>query len=368
MNPKLEKLYEDAGVCHFTLSGVNVSLANAIRRTILSDIPTLAIFTENHKENQCTIYTNTTRLHNEILKQRLSCIPIHMIEHDVLPGNYTLELDVENDTEEMIIVTTEDFRIRNKTTEKFLTRDEARKIFPPSPKTNMFIDFARLRPRIGDSILGEKLKFSAEFSVHTAKENSMFNVVSKCAYANTPDLEKAKLVWEDIETNLRTKDTPADDIEIQRKNFYLLDAQRHFVEDSYDFVLQSVGVFENKDLVKKACVVLQKKMIQMIESLDSDLVPILNAETTMEFCFDVILENEDYTIGKILEYLLYESHYQGDKIFTFCGFKKFHPHNDDSTIRVAYVQNTDKRMVAQHIRAACVTAGDMIKKIHDLFA
>ena len=39
----------------FTLSGLNVSLANAIRRTILSDIPVVGIYTQTYKENQCVI-------------------------------------------------------------------------------------------------------------------------------------------------------------------------------------------------------------------------------------------------------------------------------------------------------------------------
>jgi DNA-directed RNA polymerase alpha subunit len=41
MNPRIEakSVSEDDGVLKFTLSGVNVSLANSIRRTILSDIP-----------------------------------------------------------------------------------------------------------------------------------------------------------------------------------------------------------------------------------------------------------------------------------------------------------------------------------------
>jgi hypothetical protein len=30
--------------------------------------------------NQCRIETNTTRFHNEIIKHRLSCIPIHVEE------------------------------------------------------------------------------------------------------------------------------------------------------------------------------------------------------------------------------------------------------------------------------------------------
>jgi DNA-directed RNA polymerase alpha subunit len=367
MNPILSSISEHGDIYKFTIGGINVSLANAIRRTILSDIPTLAIFTETYNDNQCKIEVNTTRLHNEILKQRLSCIPIHMTELDILPGNYILELDMQNETDTMIIVTTEHFRIRNKSNGNYLTQEEVRKIFPPHHKTNMFIDFARLRPMISDSIPGEQLKLTAEFSVHTAKDNSTFNVVSICAYGNTPDLIRAKQIWDELESKLRAEDLTGDEIEIQKRNFYLLDAHRHYIPDSFDFTIQTVGVYHNKDIVKKACKVLIDKMTDLTLSIDSDTVPINNSETTMDFSYDITLENEDYTTGKVLEYLLYEKYYVKEKQMSFCGFKKFHPHDSDSTIRVAYVQNTDKRMAGQHLRIACVEAIDVFKAIDKMF-
>ena len=367
MNPVISNISEEGDVYKFTISGLNVSLANAIRRTILTDIPTLAIYTETYDDNQCLIKTNTTRLHNEILKHRLSCIPIHMKELDILPNNYLLELDMQNETDTMIIVTTENFRIRNKVNGNLLKDDEVRRIFPPNPKTKSFIDFARLRPMIGDTIPGERLSLTAEFSVRTAKDNSTFNVVSKCAYGNTPDRIKANQIWDDLESASRAEQMNQEEIDTQKTNFYLLDAHRHFVPDSFDFVVQTVGVFDNKEIVKKACIILQNKLIDITNAIDSNTIPILNSETTLEFGFDIILENEDYTIGKILEYLLYEKYYMKEKLFTFCGFKKFHPHNSESTIRVAYVQNADKLMVGQHLRGICVDAIDIFKQIYEMF-
>ena len=367
MNTTLSNVSEDGDVLKFTLSGLNVSLANAVRRVILSDIPTLAFYTETYNDNQCTIYVNTGRLHNEILKHRLSCIPIHMKELDLLPGKYILDLDKKNDTDEMIIITTEDFRIRNKENGNYLTVEEVRKIFPPFKKTNTFIDFARLRPRIGDSIPGEHIKLTCEFSLHTASENSMFNVVSKCSYGNTPDLDRIHLVWQDQENKLKSEGLSVDEIEFQKRNFYILDAQRHYVPDSFDFVLQTLGVFDNKELMKKACIILKNRMVELIQALESDMVPINASETTIENCYDVILEQEDYTIGKVLEYLLYEKFYVADKTFTYCGFKKFHPHNDDSTIRVAYAEKVDKHMVSQNLRSVCIEANNIFKKISEMF-
>lgn len=366
MNPSLTNISnEDNNILKFTLSGINVSLANALRRTILSDIPIVAIYTQTYEDNHCIIDVNTSRLHNEILKQRLSSIPVHIKELGVLPNNYLLEVDVKNETESLIYLTTEDFKIKNKENGNYLTNEETRKIFPINPKTNMYIDFARLRPGIGDQIQGEHIKLSAEFSVHTAKEDGMFNVVSKCAYGNTPDLIKANDIWQKKEDIMRSENATNEEITFEKRNFYLLDAQRSFVENSFDFVIQSIGIYDNKEIVLKACGILETKFNEMIQNLDSDLVPILRSETTMDNCFDVVLENEDYTIGKSLEYFLYEDYYQQGKL-SFCGFKKFHPHDDNSKIRLASDNEFDKQLASQYIRESCVKAIQVFRGIYNM--
>lgn len=368
MNPSLTNISEeDNNILKFTLSGLNVSLANAVRRTILSDIPIVGFCTETHENNDCKIEVNTGRLHNEILKHRLSCIPVHSSDLSILPGNYVLEVDMKNESEKMMYITTEDFKIKNKTNDNYLTNEETKKIFPPNDKTGMYIDYARLRPKISEQLPGEQIKLTSDFSIHTAKENSVYNVVSKCSYSNTPDLTKANSAWEEQEDKMRSEEMTQEEITFQKKNFYLLDAQRHFVDDSFDFVIQSLGIYENKEVVMKACLILQNKFADMVQNLDSDTVPIGMSETTMDNCYDIVLENEDYTIGKSLEYLLYNQYYEKDKILSFCGFKKFHPHDDNSKIRLAFKDAVDKKMVNMYLRKSCVDAGNIFKKIYDAF-
>jgi len=369
MNPSITNMLEEGSVLKFTLSGVNVSLANAVRRIILSEIPTVVCKTETYQDNQCTITENTSRLHNEIMKQRLSCIPIHMKlnELDILPGKYILEVDEKNDTDSIKYVTTEHFKIKNKTTGNYLTREETKKIFPPNKKTNYYIDFGRLRPKISDTIPGEVLKLTAEFSISNARDESAFNVVSKCAYGNTPDVIKIKEQWEAQEAKLKSQEMPTSDIEFQKRNYYILDAQRQYVPDSFDFVVQTIGMYDNKDILKMANKILVGKFDALIQEIDSDVVEILTSETTMDHCYDIILKNEDYTVGKVLEYILYDKHYQGDKTLSFCGFKKFHPHDVTSTVRVAFAAPSDKTVVKQRLRSVCVDAKEIFTKIGGMF-
>ena len=58
MNPKVENRYDAHHTLGFTLSGVNVSLANGLRRTLLTDIPLIVFKTSPATENKCNIITN----------------------------------------------------------------------------------------------------------------------------------------------------------------------------------------------------------------------------------------------------------------------------------------------------------------------
>jgi DNA-directed RNA polymerase subunit L len=366
-NPTVSNPYEENGVYRFTLQNANVSVANSIRRVILQNIPAVVFYTETYDKNKCNIEINTSRLHNEIVKQRLSCIPIHTTDLETLPANYVLEVDVKNETENIIFVTTEDFRVKHIATNEYLSKEETHKLFPKDPISQMYIDFVRLRPKISDTIPGEHLKLTCEFSVASADVNSMFNVVSKCAYENTRDPVAAENAWQQIESRLNAEGSTQEEIEFQKRNFMLLDAQRHFKPNSFDYVIQTLGIYENHELVKKACAILQGKFVDMMEQINSDTVPILNSETTIPNCFDIVLENEDYTMGKVIEYLLYTKYFEGDKMMSFCGFKKFHPHNTDSIIRVAYRQGADKTLVKQHLYDVCREAQEIYTKIYKQF-
>jgi DNA-directed RNA polymerase subunit L len=370
MNPAIIQISEDHDCLSFTLSNINVSLANAIRRTILNDIPTVVLGTDIYQDNKCQIKVNTGRLHNELVKQRLSSIPVHISdenEMETFPQEYVLVVDIKNETDVMMVVTTEDFKIKQKSGDRFMSADEVRTIFPPDPTTRDFIDFIRLRPRIGDSIPGEQLTLTCEFSIMTAKTNGMYNVVSKCSYGNTLDIEKIEKAWEAQQEKLAEDNQTKEEIEFQKRNFYLLDAQRHFVPDSFDFQIQTVGVFDNKVLIKKACRILREFFMTMYKNLESEVVPINTSLTTVENSFDVILMDADYTVGKVLEYILYDKFFEGSKILSYCGFKKVHPHDSDSIIRIAYIEPTEKHLVKQHLRDACTDAAEVFLKIDKMF-
>ena len=56
MESQISEISENNGLYKFTLSNLNVSLANALRRIILSEIPCVVFRAETYKDNQCTIH------------------------------------------------------------------------------------------------------------------------------------------------------------------------------------------------------------------------------------------------------------------------------------------------------------------------
>lgn len=374
MNPKLSNEVEDEDGYHFTLSGVNVSIANGLRRIILSEIPTVVFNTDNYLDENCKIMANTFRIHNEIIKQRLGCIPIHSTSLDELPGKYVMELDVSNDTDAIMFVTTEHFRIRNKNNGHYLTEEATRRIFPMNPLTQGYVILGRLRPKMADNIPGEQLKLECEFSVSTARVSSMFNVVSTCTYSNTIDTVDADRGWaEQKKKMLEGKDASMtdvlEDVEFQKKNFYLLDAQKYFIKDSFDFTIETVGVYENRDIVKKGLMVLQNKFIDLINLIDAENVTIVISENTMDNSFDIILDNEDYTMGKVIEYIMYQKYFEEEKKLNYCGFVKLHPHDNYSLIRIAFKSDIvcDKTIARQLYRVVCVEAQQLYTDLYKKF-
>ena len=351
----------------FTLSGVNVSLANAIRRTILSDIPLVVFRTTPYKENKANIISNTSRLNNEILKQRLSCIPIHIKDPDSFPlKNYLLEVNVENITNTTMYVTTENFIVKDLTTGKPINETTNREIFPPNDYTGYFIDFVRLRPKVSEELPGEKINLTCEFSIGNAKESGMFNVVSTCSYGYTVDAVAQEAILEKQRQKWKDEGKSKEDVDFETKNWKLLDGMRVTKQDSFDFIIQSIGIYDNIELINKACEILVDNLEFLDSLIEKDELKIEKSQNTMANSYDIILENEEYTIGKVLEYFLYTRFYE-TKTLTFCGFKKMHPHDSQSIIRVAYKDVIDKSTIKGNLKECIEESKQVFTKIRKEF-
>jgi len=369
---KISDVHVSKSALHFTLSNAPVSTANALRRIVLSDIQTLVFRTFPHEANRATFHVNTTRHHNEILKQRLSCIPIHISDPDFVHADYECEIHVSNKEDRVVYVTTEHFKMKKRDTGAIIKAWKGREIFPPDPETGDYIEFARLMPKVADYNEGEELHITANFDMGFAKQDSAFNVCCTCAYGCTPDKAKQETAWEKIVAEQqKDKSSSAEhdeSLRLQKENWKLLEAQRIIIPDSFGFVIETLGVFTNEEILRKACDIMKIKCETFITAIETsperNLVP---ADVTIPNAYNVILRREDYTFGKVLEHILYSKHFLGDRSLTFCAFKKVHPHDDDSYVQLAFTNASDD-MIASAGAVATRAAHDIIAIFEDLKA
>jgi DNA-directed RNA polymerase subunit L len=334
----------------FTLRNVDVSIANSLRRVILSDIPIIVFKVSPNDKNKCNIMANTCGLNNEIVKHRLSCIPIHIKDLEEFPyKNYIMEVNVSNNTDTTIYVTTKDFIVKDLVIGKPLSEDKIREIFPPNDYTGDFIDFVRLKPRVAEEIQPKKLHLMCEFDIGTAKQDGAYNVVSTCSYGNTIDTAAQEAKLQQLKQKWKDEGKKESEINFEAENWKLLEGKRIFKKDSFDFVIETIGIYTNGELPILACKILLDNLHIIDTLIDKDQIKIKLSENTMKNCFDIILENYDYTIGKVLEYFLNHKFYKTGML-TFCGFKMSHPHDSYSIIRIAYKEPVEISSIKGHLK------------------
>ena len=337
---KIQTLPSKNGCACFRLSDVDKSFANALRRTLLGNIP-IQVFTPEN----CTITTNTSRFTNEIIKGRLACVPIH---YKKLTDTLTVTLSKKNTSHGIEYVTSNDFV---STTKENIFPETHIKI--DGKVYNEPIEILRLRP-------GEELTLTCKTNIKTANDGGMYNSVGTCAYGFTQDQEASDAEWN------RTQQ------DISKKEWDLLGAKRFVKKNSFDFILKSVGVYSESELLHKALQIL-KAQFEYCKSITPESIE--ESPTTVNDCFDIKLTgnytfegiqfqlNGDYTIGNMLEYQLYTKF--NDPI-TFVTFFKKHPHDPTGTLRLAFPNATKESIISQIVTACdeCIeVVNEFIRKL-----
>ena len=82
----------------------------------------------------------------------------------------------------------------------------------------------------------------------------------------------------------------------------------------------------------------------------------------------VKLQNEDFTITKIIEYVLYSTHFEGDKLLDYCASSRQHPHIPLSLIKLHFTKDVDEELISQLINSACESAIPVFQYIYKTFA
>ena len=353
-----------------TFQQCDVSLVNALRRTILSDIPVFVFKTFPYAENDVHIEKNTSRQNNEVLKQRMSCLPVHLTDFTLPFREVLFEINVVNTSKDIQYVTTDDITVRQVPAEdseemspenkELLMKMDPKLLFPKDPITKDPIIICRLKPTISKDMLGESLKLSAKISISSAKQNGCYNVVSTCSFGNTMNVTAANIAWEQnvVERQFETPEKQ----DKERENWMLLEGKRYFTERSYDFILESIGIYENEVLIKAACKLMVERLLKLREMEE---ITIVDSDNIIPNSKDLIM-TVDYNIGKMMEYLIYQMYYEDKKEITFVSFFKTHPHNTESILRIALNPGSGLALETM-IPSICDSIIDYLNKVSNLF-
>jgi DNA-directed RNA polymerase subunit L len=190
----------------------------------------------------------------------------------------------------------------------------------------------------------------------------MYNTVSCCTYFNTPDKVAQKDGWQQKLGAMTEEEKDPETLTLKEMDYYNHDAKRLFIKDSFDFKIETIGVISNYDLCLRGCQILIEKLLNIKDMAFDKTLTVTKAASTIENCFEILLDGYGYTIGKVIEYILHRDLYAGSKggtgsRVTYVGFRKSHPHDSSSFIRIAYkAKFTSEDDVKSDIADVCDTA------------
>lgn len=362
---------ESSTLLRFVMEPTVVGYANTLRRTMITDVETIAFradITENGTTSDVTITKNSTPLSNEMLAHRIGLIPIH-IENplDWKPEDYTFTLNVSNDSSDPLDVVAADIQVHKKRgaeEEPLLVPNV--QFFHPDPVTRDTALLTVLKGKLA-SQEPESVQFSAIATMGTGRENAAFMpVTSRCAYGYSKDddpeakkeiftlwLNKHKKV---NPTELESNPTRKGELE---REFETMEVQRCYKKDergepySFDFIVESIGVLSPTYIVARALELLQAKVLRYA-SIDSgdlpDSVKVRPADAKMKG-FDFVFQREDHTMGNLLQTWM-ELNLMDTGDVTFVGYKVPHPLRDEMVLRVGVDSGKDLDARAAVAKAA----------------
>jgi len=321
------------------ISNYHKPFINALRRIVIAEIPTIAFKTSPTDYSDISITSNTCSLHNEFIQHRLGLIPIHITDVDSFDKNkYEFFINISNDGSEILNVTSEHFQIKDLYTNELLNTEEVKKIFPPS-EYGEYVLITKLKNNNG-----EELIFNGKASVGIGKENARWAPTCQSIITNKIDEDLAEEEFNKVIANIDDLDSIK--IEKLRKKFYNFDAERYFVKNDkeeasvFEFTIESVGVTKPEILFQKSLRILNNKLDKLIENVsDKEYIEIIKSDTLMN-AYDIIISNEDDTLGNLIQYYIYNNFKESGRI-NFSGYKIPHPLENKLLIRVDLIQQSD---------------------------
>ena len=222
--------------------------------------------------------------------------------------------------------------------------------FPPDPITGNTCLITRLRPQWNPTAKHESFSLKARAAVSTGAENIRWSPVSQCSFENTIDTnpvrqEEMFTKWLNDQKKISDPSDPAyaNRIPELRREYDSMEYQRCFMinekGEPYDFkfYIESVGVHSVTYCVLQGIRAVIRRLTKY-QDLDNELpanVTLRPGDARFP-CIEFVFEDEDHTLGNLLQHYLVEHHAEGNKEprISYAGYKVPHPLKAEMVVRV----------------------------------
>ena len=333
---------EDEFNMSFDIKNIDNSLINSLRRVMIGELKTYGFKTEPHEETDVIIHENTGVLHNEFLAHRIGMIPVNTKHlNDINVDNYLFKLKVENDTSNIINVTTKDFQVfyNDNGDMKRLNTDD---FFKPDPLSGDYILITKLRP--SNTNTNEKIDLEAKLSYSNGEENSKYAPVSKATFHNLKDDTKVEVRLKELikeEEDKKGNKLTNQEKEKIKNRFDNFEAFRYYQLDNkgepnaFHFEIESIGIYTCQEIFHNSIDYLKNKLDTFNQYLQEENKEYINfnESPTIMNSIDIEIINEGHTLGNLLQsYLIYN--YVDTNKLNYVGYKIIHPLQKKMILRI----------------------------------
>jgi len=375
-------------------NGLDKTIVNAIRRTIMSDIPVVA-FRVERDNSDIVVEMNKSSLHNEFILDRISLIPLSIDPEKYEKKEYLFKLHVEDEKNDKPIkqITAYDFDIykinddvRGRDIDvieldnyTLLKKNDKDKILNPfkinySNKVNTeycIITELKSNNVSGDLYSDEELKLYGTPSVSTAKENAAWSCVSMCIYTFRIDEARLEAVLEEK----KTIENITSNIKEFEEEFRVNEGERYYFLDNmmqpyyYEFTIEKVGFYDPKTIFIKGCEYLLKRINDFKAQIDLLNIPecrikIFESET-ISGGYSLIVDGENDTLGSIIQSHIVRKYIEverDDSPIMFCGYKRLHPLEERIQFTIK-MKTEDTKIIPAFLTTICSELEDIVGQI-----
>lgn len=387
----------------FELANIHFSTANAIRRAMISQVKTVGFRTEPYKACDIKVIANDTPLHNQFTLHRLAMLPLNVPNPDKFNvDDYQFIIDVTNNTNVGRNITTEDFQIKQISTNKFLSKEEVRRFFPPDPITGDYVLLNKLRPKYFvphttlsreavaemakdfDKPVEDVMRFHIEgkASISNGAENGHYSPVAVACYVNTVDPARAEVglreYMDKALENAKNLGSNSPSPEKMKRRFELTEQSRHFyINDReepnvFSFKIETIGVIPSLVVFHRAIEIVKNKISNFVNALvtRNEAEITINVSSQLPGGYEFIVANEDDTLGNIVQShlsLMYAD-LNLDKTqrkLKFVGYKRPHPLEKRIIFSVQGNNDNLDQLITDVIKPGCGEIVKMLNKIQN---